>query len=156
MSRFDMPKSESTVWSKIEIFYQKIFGDLLQYIKNSKDSGQKWSMITDEWTDNSNRRYIDLSLHDGSKVYQVALIPAPAGSLTADTIHKTLNDFFINIGINFERDIVGSTNDGASVMVKFGKLIPSLQQLCINHALHLAVVDALYKKSSAEHMEGKF
>ena len=52
-----------------------------------------------------------------------------------------LRDF----GLSFS-DIVSCTSDGAAVMVKFGKLIPSYHQLCYNHGVHLAILDVLYKK----------
>ncbi|CAB3224184.1 unnamed protein product [Arctia plantaginis] len=38
------------------------------------------------------------------------------------------------------------TTDGASVMVKVGKLVSCYQQLCFAHGIQLAVVDILYKK----------
>ena len=42
--------------------------------------------------------------------------------------------------------MVAMTNDGAAVMEKFGKLSPTIQQFCYNHALHLAVTKVFYVK----------
>ncbi|CAH0731006.1 unnamed protein product, partial [Brenthis ino] len=39
------------------------------------------------------------------------------------------------------------STDGASVMVKVGKLMNCYQQLCFAHGLQLAVIDVLYKKN---------
>ncbi|KAK2577956.1 hypothetical protein KPH14_000721 [Odynerus spinipes] len=44
------------------------------------------------------------------------------------------------------RDLVGITTDGASVMKKFGHLVPMIQQLCSAHGIQLAVVEVLYGK----------
>ncbi|CAG4936491.1 unnamed protein product [Parnassius apollo] len=47
-------------------------------------------------------------------------------------------------------DIVDVTSDGASVMKKLGKLISAEQQPCFAHAIHLAVLDVMYKKKSKQ------
>ena len=48
--------------------------------------------------------------------------------------------------LEFNNDIVSTTTDGASVMVKFGHLIKLLNHICCAHAIHLAVGDVLYMK----------
>ncbi|KAJ2937741.1 hypothetical protein O0L34_g19134 [Tuta absoluta] len=52
-----------------------------------------------------------------------------------------------------ETDTIGMTTDGASVMVKVGKLLPLYQQLCHAHGVQLAVVDVLYKKKPHKEVE---
>ncbi|CAG4961237.1 unnamed protein product [Parnassius apollo] len=52
--------------------------------------------------------------------------------------------------IELDADIVDVTSDGASVMKKLGKLISAEQQLCFAHAIHLAVLDVMYKKKSKQ------
>lgn len=51
-------------------------------------------------------------------------------------------------GLDPEKAIVGTTGDGASVMVLFGKNIPSEYLQCNDHAIHLGVTTVLYKKKS--------
>lgn len=46
------------------------------------------------------------------------------------------------------QDFEMSEIDGASVMVKFGRITKYLHQQCYNHALHLAVLDVIQKKES--------
>ena len=41
--------------------------------------------------------------------------------------------------LEFNNDIVSTTTDGASVMVKFGHLINPLYHICYAHAIHLAI-----------------
>jgi hypothetical protein len=52
-------------------------------------------------------------------------------------------------GIDFTKDIVASTHDGASVMVKYGRIISAESQCCYNHAIHLAVIETFYRKTTA-------
>ena len=46
--------------------------------------------------------------------------------------------------------IITNRADGASVMDKFGKLLPCEHIFCYAHTLHLAVCDILYKKSGIQ------
>ena len=68
------------------------------------------------------------------------------GPITAecclDLIKKRLKDF----GLTLQEHIVGIVTDGASVMIKTGRLSSIIHQICHSHGLHLAVCDVLYKK----------
>jgi hypothetical protein len=46
--------------------------------------------------------------------------------------------------------VVAVVTDGASVMCKFGKLIPPDHFLCQSHGIHLAVCDVLYTTTSSQ------
>ena len=59
-----------------------------------------------------------------------------------DLVCKKLFEF----GIDLNKYIVATVNDGASVMVKYGRLIEAEQQLCYAHGIHWAVCDFLYSK----------
>ena len=50
-------------------------------------------------------------------------------------------------GIKFSHILV-STEDGTSIMKKYGRLNGIENQFCINHAIDLAVLDTFYKKVS--------
>ena len=52
-------------------------------------------------------------------------------------------DYF---GLKFDEHFFACVSDGASVMVKFGKLATSESELCFAHGIHLAVCDAVYEK----------
>jgi hypothetical protein len=58
-------------------------------------------------------------------------------------LKKKLGRFYLTL----EHDIVSVVTDGASVMVKVGKLIHPLQQLCFAHGIQLAVVSIMYSKN---------
>lgn len=75
------------------------------------------------------------------------------GSLPAekcvDIIYKKLMDFKLNMN-----DIVSVTTDGASVMVKLGKIINAEHQLCLAHGTQLAIIEVLYKASGPDSTDG--
>lgn len=64
----------------------------------------------------------------------------------AEIIKETLNEF----GLDAEHDIVGLVTDGASVMIKTGKILGKqiFHQLCHAHGYHLTVGDVLYNKKN--------
>ena len=47
-------------------------------------------------------------------------------------------------GLDLEKHVVACVTDGASVMVKFGKIIDCDHQLCYAHGIHLAVCDGIH------------
>ena len=44
--------------------------------------------------------------------------------------------------------IIAVTTDGCSTMKKFGRLIPTLHQLCYAHGLQLVIHDVFYQKGT--------
>lgn len=76
---------------------------------------------------------------------------------SAKNLFKVLGKSLARVGLKL-KDIRGLTTDAASVMQKLGRLIakavapaPFYHQLCLAHALHLAVLDTFEgKNSSAE------
>lgn len=51
-------------------------------------------------------------------------------------------------GVSLRNDIVAQTTDGCSLMVALGKSLKSYHQLCIAHAVQLAIVDVMYKRNA--------
>ncbi|KAJ2941580.1 hypothetical protein O0L34_g14633 [Tuta absoluta] len=142
----NIPKCESQVMKMIvdyaEEKRQEISAILNKYVKNHG----RLSITLDEWTSIRNRRYFNINLHGGNgKVYNLGLtyIPGKCGSSETRTIVDTVLKEF---GISFKRDIVATTSDGPNVMKKFGRESPAKMVLCMNHAIHLAVTDVLYRK----------
>ena len=54
-----------------------------------------------------------------------------------------LNDF----GVSVDSHCVVRTSDGASVMCKFLRLMPTVGVMCYSHGIHLAVGDVMYKNT---------
>ena len=72
------------------------------------------------------------------------------GSATADNLRDIFLDALLLFGIDIEKDIVGITCDGASVLVKFLKYLNCIPQLCLAHGIHLAVIESISDSSSTE------
>lgn len=57
---------------------------------------------------------------------------------------------FNEFGLSADGDVVASIGDGASVMKKFGRISQYYHQQCYNHAIHLAVIDVIYKNFAVD------
>ncbi|GFT97947.1 uncharacterized protein NPIL_447261 [Nephila pilipes] len=68
------------------------------------------------------------------------------GSFSAENCVKAVETKLKEFGIITEKHIVACVTDGASMMVKFGKIMSCENHLCYAHAIHLAVCDVLYNK----------
>jgi hypothetical protein len=150
-SGFQLPTSPNTIRSMVTNFANTIEVDFIIEFANLKEKGQRFSLSFDEWTSQKNHRYINLNVHHIETHFNLGLIRIH-GSCTAEhCIELVLKQLK-----KFETDIIGITTDGASVMVKVGRLLPCYQQLCFAHGLQLAVIDVLYKKKihkGIEHTE---
>ena len=94
---------------------------------------------------------MNVNIHTpGDLVKNLGMIPI-FGSMPAESAVKLATQRLKDFDIDMEKDIVGSTADGASVMTKFGKLIPPLHVSCYVHAYHLAVVQFVYAKDDIEY-----
>ena len=152
-----LPKGKTNVMKLINEFYEVAKTDVLNNIKQHKDSMGKMSITLDEWTSTRNRRYLNVNIHFNKNYINLGLIKIN-GSCTANETVRLLNTKLLEFQIK-ESDIVAATTDGAAVMVKFGHLSPFIHQLCYNHGIHLAVTDVIYKhneniESESELSEG--
>lgn len=119
-----------------------------------KRQNRKFSITIDEYTSVRRIRYFSINLHDavGKNVTNLGLVRV-LGSLPAELMAKMVDQHVSDFGLKFESDIVATTNDGARVMEKFGRLIPALSQICLNHGIHLGVCDTLYKNKKEKTSE---
>ncbi|XP_075990255.1 uncharacterized protein LOC142985898 [Anticarsia gemmatalis] len=139
------PNSPNTIRSIILNFANTVKTEMIIEFEHLKKQNQKFSLTFDEWTSQRNHRYLNLNIHHKEKYFNFGLIRI-RGSCNAEHTISLVKDRLISFGIDFDTDVVGITTDGASVMVKVGKLVSCYQQLCFAHGLQLAVVDILYKK----------
>jgi hypothetical protein len=87
---------------------------------------------------------MNISVKINSDDFNLGMIRMEGSYLAERCLHfiiERLDDF----GLDLKRDVVGFCTDGASVMVKLGKISPTLHQQCYAHALHLAITGALYR-----------
>lgn len=143
---YTMPKSETTVIKYVMKFYEDKKAEMKVALLLQIKSGNRFSITVDEWSDINMRRYINVTLHSSVRAYVLGLVPI-IGSCDSDATISLVTQKLKEFGINLDSDIVASTNDGAAVMVKYGRNIAAACQLCINHGIHLGVIDVFYKKN---------
>ena len=92
---------------------------------------------------------MNINVHDVNKHWSLGLVRF-RGSLNSKRITDIVKERLTEFGLNLNRDIVGATSDGASVMIKFGNENEFAHQLCLAHGIHLTVCDVLYKENKLE------
>lgn len=148
-----LPQQPSDVMNLVFKYYNTVKEQVVKSIQAMKLKNKKFTLSIDEWTSFNNRRYLNVHLyHDITKSINLGLIPV-LGSCPAEKMVELVNTKLVTFGLSFERDIVATVSDGASVMLKYGTLSPALLQTCYNHAIHLAVVSALYTKIEVNNNE---
>jgi len=141
------PKSATDIMNLINKEYEERKKEMINKLLMLKEIGQKFSITLDEWTSLRRRRYLNINIHGKDNLnYNLGLIRIerlfPANDIVL-CVEKHLDSF----GISFKHDIVGTTHDGAPVMLKYGRECPAESQICTNHTIHLAVCDTFYKKT---------
>ena len=144
---YKMPSSASTVQKLVAEFFEEKKAETKKNIEAKLSRGEKFTITADEWTDIVLRRYLNVTLHSAHEQVVLGLVPiveSCTSEKTEELVFLRLQEF----GVDFTKDIVASTHDGASVMVKYGRIISAESQCCYNHAIHLSVVETFYQKKS--------
>ena len=128
----------------IDKFTCKVKLGIKERLQKLLKNGMRFSVTTDEAT-KFNRRYAVVNAHlpGGEPVGlgQVRIRGKFDGADAAECVRKKLREYDLDVTCH----IVATTTDGASMMVRMGKLLARHHQKCHDHGLHLAVVDVLYK-----------
>lgn len=143
-----MPKSRETVWKHVEKFYEEKFGEQTKKIEAKVAKKVKFSISLDEWTDNTMKRYLKLFLHDHEEVFSLGLVPIPKGHCTSEVLEVIVRERLQLVGVDLSSSVVASTSDGDTTVKKLAELLQLPKQLCVNHGIHLAVTDVVYKKTN--------
>ncbi len=111
-------------------------------------TGQRFSITLDEYTSLKNRRFLNINIHQKNKHWNLGL-KRVSGSFPAEKAAEIVAQRVEEFGLNMADCVVCSVTDGASVMVKFGKIISTEHQTCYTHGVHLAVQEVLYEKNQS-------
>ena len=148
-----IPNGRKEQAKMLKNFAAKLREQVKADLQERKKNGERFSMICDEWTSMRNKRYmgVELRLKNNKRCY--LSLRRIVGKLPAPKVKEMLMKIASDFGLDFEKDIVGLTSDGAPLMVKSGRLLGSkkgrlIHQICQCHGLHLAICDVLYKKKS--------
>lgn len=139
------PSSHTTVMNHVHQYCRKQSQVLKKKFVAEKKSGKKWSLSFDEWTSARQRRYLNVNVHDIERTHCLGMIRVK-GSLTSERTEELIRTKLEQFGLDLDTDIVCTIGDGAKVNIKFGRITSPEFQTCMNHGLHLAVLDVLYKK----------
>lgn len=145
---YNMP-AESTIWSNIDMFYLSKKEELKNKLNEIKEHSGRFSIVVDEWSDLSYKKYINVTVRTYSaecksfNIFNLGLEEVTVKG-SAENLEMLIKKKLSEFSLHFERDIVASTHDGAPVMQKYGRNIQAVSQLCIIHGIHLCVVEAIY------------
>ncbi len=147
MHFFQMPKHPATVSAMLGRQAEELREDLRQHLAGLLQKEKRFSISCDEWTSLSNKRYLGIILHGSDDNWRLGMVRIE-GSMPAERLEEIIKDKLNTFGLDMKKHIVGCTTDGASVMLKFGRISASEHQQCLAHALHLSVCGVLYKKGN--------
>jgi hypothetical protein len=146
--QFDLPKNPSDVLKLIYEFYEEIKAEQIEKFRIMKTNKLKGSVSVDEWASFSNKRFLNVIIHHANGDQVNLGMTRMIGSCSAEMLVKLVTEKLLEFELSYEDDIVCTTNDGASVMIKFGKLIPSEDLLSLNHGIHLGVIKVFYNSTN--------
>ncbi len=144
---YSLPKHPTGVMELVKKYFQEVVDKNKKQLQDLKNEGCKFSCTLDECTSLRNRKYLNLNVHHPPDDWNLGLVRIQ-GSCPAEKFLEAVEKKLQEFGLSCELDIVASSSDGASVMVRFGKRAPFELRLCYVHAVHLGIVDVLYKKET--------
>ena len=90
---------------------------------------------------------MNINLHSSSKQHSLGLVRIE-GTLPSEKVVDLVENQMEKFDLNLESDVAATITDGASSMMKFGRLTSPEHITCLAHAVHLSICDVLYKKDS--------
>ncbi|GFS34108.1 BED-type domain-containing protein, partial [Nephila pilipes] len=143
---YSFPPNPSDVMKLVYKQYNVIKARVTNEILSKLNAGLRCSLTLDEFTSLKNRRYLNINVHfNEGEIFNLGMLRI-RGSFSAENCVKAVETKLKEFGIITEKHIVACVTDGASMMVKFGKIMSCENHLCYAHAIHLAVCDVLYNK----------
>lgn len=142
-----LPKSPSDVMGLIHTQYCIVKDRIYSEIHSRVSAGSRFSLSLDEYTSLNNRRYLNINVHkSGGSFWNLGMVKID-GAMPAEKAVEAVQNKLSEFSLDLEKHVVACVTDGASVMVKFGRIIDCDHQLCYAHGIHLAVCDVLYRKT---------
>ena len=111
-------------------------------IQKLMKNGQQPSIMTDEWTSKARVQMINVIASFSTMEFNLGLVEIQENA-TAEHIKKLISDRLAEYSIKKFRTI---TADGAKVNQKLARISGCALFQCLNHGIHLGVMDTLYKQ----------
>lgn len=149
-----LPKNETDVKNIVVKYYKTVKEAMVKNINSEICKNGRFTLILDEWTSVAQKRYLNICLHGGDSFFNLGLVLIP-GRSSASEIRIIIETRLTEFNLCFENHIVATVSDGPNVMKRFVTESPVDGFFCWNHAIHLAVIEVLYVKSSLLYSESE-
>ena len=130
---------------------KKVKEELKIKIREDIDSNKRFSVVMDEWTSLANIRFMSVILRSNTSTYNTGVVELN-GSLNSDRLTQYLDTHLREYGIDLHRHIVAIVSDGAAVMKTLQRNLPTCEQICLSHGIHLAVLDTFVSKKKTQRL----
>lgn len=148
-----LPTSPNSIKMMVMDYGTTLKMKVKQDLMKLKEHGQRFTLTFNKWTSGRNRRFLNINIHshtNNQPVFWNLGLVRIFGSMLSESCIELLSEKLSEYEISLEEDVVGITTDAASVMVKVGKPIKPLHQLCYAHGIQLGITDVIYKKSNQD------
>ncbi|XP_073715766.1 uncharacterized protein [Misgurnus anguillicaudatus] len=145
-----LPKNPSEISQQVREFANEQKNKLADIFQDMVKKGTRFSLTIDEYTSSQHKRFMSINVHGAQTYWNLGIVKIN-GTMPAEKVKVLVQNQLKRFKLDMEH-IVCCTTDGASVMVKFGRLVLPELQLCYAHAVHLAVTDVLYRRDHREEL----
>ena len=109
--------------------YFKVKDHIDSEIRSRVSAGSRFSVSLDEYTSVNSRRYLNIIVHKGGGSFWNLGLVKIDGAMPAEKAVEAVQNKLSEFGLDLEKHVVACVTNGASVMVKFGKIIDCDHQL---------------------------
>ena len=114
--------SHVTVRSKVFEYYEQAKSVIKNHLQQGVNNGQRYAVTFDEYT-GKNRRYLTVNIHSTNGVWFNLGMVRVWNSQTSEPILELVRQRLAEFDLTFDH-IVAFVTDGASIMMKLGRLAP--------------------------------
>ena len=140
------PYDTHTAVSKaVRRYATAVKNDIITLLETKIKNGERFSVTLDEFTARNNCRFTDFNVHFPWLEPKCIGMKRIHGSLDSEAAAEAVEEQLCQYGLDINVHVVANTTDGCSMMVSMGKMLPTIHQLCMAHAIHLSVVAVVYK-----------
>ena len=149
---YDFPKNCKKAIQLVKNYSASVKAQLKNQLNSLLLTGERFSITLDEYTSLKNQRFLNINIHQKNKHWNLGLT-CVSGSFPAGKAAEIVSERGEEFGLNLADCIVCSVTDRASMMVKFGKIVPTKHQTCYTHRVHLAIQEVLYEKNQSNNLD---
>lgn len=142
---FEEIPTKHIIYKSIENNYELVTSVIKKEISRRIERNEYPSLVFDEWSAKNKHQYISTIIYFSDVSFNLGLIQVEKKS-NADHLLELIISKLNFFGITYPKF---ATGDGAAVNISLAQKGGIKLQKCINHGLHLSVVDFLYKQKQS-------